>query len=434
MLRRSKPSIRELHRDLLDIRRKTKGDLESIVKSQKDINDLEKRTDGLVKELSGCLSSAERSLLIRSTHDRLQQRGAEITLEQVDSLIDESEIQRIRARFQGGFTIKAELDAYDYIASIAAGLVAALVDFLIVKIPKDMTYLGKYVQDGSPLTNFMHSLSISNDNWLAQHFKTSYDKVVGVEIEGFNPRTHRLQTFGHDPLVGLVIGSIDIMRGGLSAISRSGDLELISGTGQMTYNPLKAIVWQIMHILSDAPTKMGVPVPGWTVLQMFNVGSFGDKERTVGELARFMYLKGYDSRHFLTMAVSTAAAEIVLRAYFAIRQKLDKNYADQVMILGEQAGTSSFGSNPRFVSMGLIAHGIAAGANAGKIAIYHGNPLAINYAQWLKFIDSFRAWIMIKMRSPSKKLTGMARGNLKLIERGWSEIDCSDEGFPTLTI
>jgi len=427
-------STKKLDQDLVDIHNGTGRVLDSIMKTSNDIDDFEDRVEDLALKLGNYLSMDEKSHLIQSTHDRLQNRGAKITLKQVESLIDESEIQRIRARFQGGFEINAELDVYDYVASVAAGLVAALVDFLVVRIPSDMTYLGNHMQEGSPLTKFMHSRSISSDNWLAQYFKTSYDKVAGIDIEGFSPKTHRLQTFGHDPLVGLVIGAIDIMRGGLTGISKDGSVQIISGIDSVTYNPLKAIVWQIMHIFSDAPTKMGVPALGWTALQLFNVGSYGVKDRTVGELARFMYLKGYDSRHFLTMAASTAAAEIVLRGYFAIRQKLDQNYSDQVLILGEQAGTTSFGGNPRFVSMALIAHGIAAGANAGKIGIYHGNPLALNYVQWIKYIDSFRAWIKIKMRAPSMKLAGMASGNLKLIEQGWLNIDCSDEKFPSLIV
>ena len=365
---------------------------------------------------------------------RLRERGIDPATVSLDALLDPEEVARIQRRFQGGFTISTHLDAYDIGAMVAAGLTAALVDFLIVRIPKDIVYLGNFAQTGSPFTKWLHSLSVSSDNWLAQMFRVSYDKVKGVDITGFYPRSHRLQTFGHDPLVGLVVGTIDIMRGGMTAVSSDGGLVLLSGTGMAEYDPFIAFVWQIMHLLSDGFTKMGLPAPGWSLLQFLQVGSFGEKERTVADLARFMYLSGYDSRHFLTMATSVSAAEVVLRGYFSIRRKLDEEYDADMTHAGEAAGARRTGQHPHFQSMALGAHALAAAANAGKVAIYAGNPLAINYAQWLRFFHATFEWMRTRMRSPSDVLKGHAYANWKALQEGWSAIDVSDASFPTLVV
>ena len=39
-----------------------------------------------------------------------------------------------------------------------------------------------------------------------------------------------------------------------------------------------------------------------------------------------MFIRGYDSWHFLTMSTSVATVEAILRAYFALRQHSDEAY------------------------------------------------------------------------------------------------------------
>lgn len=312
---------------------------------------------------------------------------------------------------------------------------AALVDFLLVRIPLDMNYNGEQ-QTGSWLTARWRSLDLPSDNWLSQYVKTSFDKVkeVAGQIDGFASRTHRLQTFGHDPLTGLVIGTIDIMRGGLTAVGRDGALHWLSNTGAAVPNPIVAFVIAIGHLLSDGFTQMGHSAPGWSLLQTLQVGSFGDKQRTIAELARFMYLKGYHSRHFLTMSTSVAAAELVLRSYFALRQKIDPAYGEQVSREQDVAHARTTGDHPRYQAKALGASLLGSAANAGKVAVYGGNPLAINYAQWLRFFHAAFVWYKAKLQSPSSVLQGHAYANWKELAQGWPAIDPADPDFPTLVV
>jgi hypothetical protein len=120
---------------------------------------------------------------------------------------------------------------------------------------------------------------------------------------------------------------------------------------------------------------MGLPAPFMTLIQGINAGSFGEKNRTVGEIARWMYLNGYDFRHFLVSGLTPAVIEITLRAYIML-----KHYSEH----GET--TFNVASNPKYRTMLLMAHSIATLGNAGKITLLQGNPLAINYAEWMAFI------------------------------------------------
>lgn len=368
--------------------------------------------------------------LCRLAEANLIGRGVGVDQTTLDHLLDPVEVDDIQRRFEGNLSIKTELDCYDIAVSVTAGLVAALVDLLIVRIPKNLTYLRNYSQKGSPITTALQSIKVPADNWLGKYFKVAYDRVKDVPVDGFSVRSHRLQSIGHDPLVGLAVGTVDIMRGGLTAIGKSGTLHFLSDTGQAIPNPITAFVFQLGHLLSDGFTPMGLPPPGWSALQLLQVGDFGTRHRTAADLARFMYLKGYDSRHFLTMTTSVAAAETVLRGYFALRQKLDPRYRTQTGQEAELIGTERTGRHPRFLAMALAAHGIAAAANVGKVVCHHGNPLAINYAQWLRFFQAFFSWASQHRASSSEALIMRATVNLKEIQEGWPDIDVDDPEFP----
>lgn len=373
-----------------------------------------------------------------SARASLVQRGLEPNAILLDDLLDPEDVARIERAFAHGFTLRADMDRYDVAMVVATGLAAAAYDFLITRIPIDMTYLGKHMQAGSPMTGLIReAFKADNDNWLAKKFKVSYDAIGGLgdPVPGLGGRTHRLQAYGHDPLIGLVIGTLDLMRGGMTAIGADGIIRVNPGTGPSIRNPFTALIWVIMHMLSDAFTKMGVPAPGWSLLQSFHVGSFGEKERTVADLARFMYLKGYDARHFLTMTGSPVLIETVLGLYWNLRLRMDEEFGTAIEREARVAGTSSMKHHPRHQTMALFSHGIAAAANAGKVAVYQGNPLAVNYVQWLAFLRQLTQWTSTRLKAtPTQVTIRQAMYNWQVLEEGWGLIDVSSPDFPELHV
>jgi hypothetical protein len=145
-----------------------------------------------------------------------------------------------------------------------------------------------------------------------------------------------------------------------------------------------------------------------TLAEFVDAGSFGKNDRTVAEIARWMYLNGYDFRHFLVMGITPAVIEIVLRGYILLR-----HYRD-----GESLQLR-IAQSPKYRSMLLTAHSIATLGNAGKVALLHGNPLAINQAEWMVFfrylLPTLKYWLFDRQRLRLQHLE-------RISGEGWDEL------------
>lgn len=238
-------------------------------------------------------------------------------------------------------------------------------------------------------------------------------------IKGMFPKTHRLQSFGHDPVLGFIFGVIDIYRGTLTGFSydkvtsiHSFTVKQISEEQSITF--IQSILCQIGHLISDVGTKMGIQPPFFTLFQGIDFKSpFSPKNRSIGELARWMYLNGYDLRHFIAMGITPAIIEIILRVFLMLRHYYE--YGETKFVLA---------NNIKYRSMFLSAHAIACAGNIGKIALYQGNPLAINYAEWIALIrylaPSIKYWVFDKNKLELKYLKDIN-------EKGWNDLMASSE-------
>ena len=113
-----------------------------------------------------------------------------------------------------------------------------------------------------------------------------------------------------------------------------------------------------------------------------------------------MYVNGYDLRHFIVSGITPATIEIILRAYMMLRHYAE--YGEVKLVLG---------SHPKYRSMLLAAHSIAALGNARKIALAQGNPLAFNLAEWMALfrylLPSVKYWVFDQHRMQLKHLEGL---------------------------
>ena len=83
-------------------------------------------------------------------------------------------------------------------------------------------------------------------------------------------------------------------------------------------------------------------------------------------------------------------------------------------------GWGNRSDEPRYRALSLLAHGIAAAGNAGKLIWYGVNPLALNVAQWAMLGRK----IVQKIQTPaaSDVLVGQHAANLVTIETGWANL------------
>lgn len=334
-------------------------------------------------------------------------RGLDESRRGLLDLIDTAAVTELRHQYTEFAPLRCRLDPIDVLVAGLAGLAGGAVDMFVVRIPKDLRW-NDQIQRGSWLTATLRDLSIPSDNWLASISKVPFDVVAGYGdiIPGMGPRTHRVHTFGHDPLFGLLFGTIDIMRGTVTGAGKSGVVGVGATPIPGVDNPLLALALEILHLLSDVGTRCGLPLPGWSMAMTSSIEIGG---RPMHELAREMYLRGYDSWHLLTMATTPAAIQLVLRAYWGLRMTLDADYR----CLNEEdallAGTSSTGDHPRFRALALAANGVGATMNVAKIAAFGGNPLAMNYAQWVAFIRSLLRYTDTELLKPGATTDALLR-------------------------
>ena len=363
------------------------------------------------------LPVSEWDAIVASAQLHFEQIGVDPGSVDIASRMDPADVEELMRTSMSTSPFRCRLDMTDLIIATVAGLAAAAVDITIVKVPTGMTFHGTS-QTGSPLTKYLRSNGVPADNRLAKLARVPFDSLNHDQPDlRLAPKTHRADTFGHDPLVGLVFGVIDILRGTSTGVARNGQAFIRDIGEPTTTNPFAAIVLELAHLLSDIGTRSGLPLPGWSLLRLVNAGSIDGQ--TVSSLARQMYLRGYDTWHLATMCTSVAAAETVLRAGWAIRGTVDDDWAQRCDEEARVAGTTRTGTHPHFLLMALIAHGIATAANAGKITVAGGNPLAWSAPQWGRFLQLILQWWNSQERSIADAIAARSDINLEHLMEGW---------------
>lgn len=337
----------------------------------------------------------------------------------IEDLLTATDIGNVDARIhqaQEAVLAPYRLDVYDVAIAGIAGVLASIVDIILVQFPPGMSRFGQPARAGGPLDTWVRDLlkkGVPED--LRRQFEASckvpYDASIniglGTPIPGLTPSTHRLHSLGHDPLLGFIFGVADILRGTFTAIGRDGQLiSQITQPERAAASLFEAVARQFGHLLSDMNTPAGLPVPFAGLLQLFQGGSLTEHGYSVAELSRLMYRDGYDFRHFLATTIPVLIIEVVVRvAFFARQLKQGKNLKEAFPGNGQ----------PRLQTMLLIAHGTASGINAGKVIITK-NPMGVNLAQWGAFAQYLLPEIKLRLIDLPKRSN---QAVLDLIDSNW---------------
>lgn len=315
---------------------------------------------------------------------------------------------------------------WDYGVVGLAALLAILTDIFIVRIPKDMMWKGKSYK-GSPVTKFMNQQSeqIMNPGqnansfhkWMnqAQNKMEAYAKVpydvpvnradsgLSGTLSGLSPKTHRLQTLGHDPILGFVFGVFDIMTGSMTGFGKDASFSRLTNTNfSSTANLIQAFVIQAAHILSDIFTKQGIAPPFFSMLQAIDAkssfrlpmgsGKGMGEPVSYNHLSRYMYTHGYDMRHFGTMSLVPLIVEIVIRTYYKLV------YFETLFPARDTYKPSK---DVKLQGMLTFAHTATMAGNVVKMWINGWNPLAFNWAEMLALVKT--AFTFVKAQAERDK-------------------------------
>jgi len=346
---------------------------------------------------------------IADIHKYGEKYSLDFSVDPMRQILSVSEYANIQNEYDAKFG-NISWNKLDYgIVALSASL-GFLVDFFIAGIPSDMSFKGKEYA-GSPATKYLREQSkrIMNAapegeglySWLhngqaqlekgakvAYDFPSNRPEILGTEVAGLSPGSHRLQTLGHDPILGFIVGVIDIMRGHMTVIGRDGVIQTIDRSEKFgTHNFFNALFLQVSHLLSDIPTPQGVPAPFLGVLQCVNMKSpfsLGPSGETVSfnDVSRFMYSHGYTFEHFLTMSLVPMVVEIVINTYYKLAN---------FKTLFPNKDEYDPSKDVKFKSMLSLAHSMTMAGNVAKMGLFGWNPAAFNIAEMGKCFHSFYA-------------------------------------------
>lgn len=381
------------------------------------VNKQIKETEALLRSIGidpSCSPSVPKDVIVhkpamavpswnRLCEDAVREVGSEVSLE---SLFTEEEIKNndlaIR-QLNKEYNAIHKLDAVDISISAVAAILGGVIDILLVGIPVKTTeglkagalsnYVREWFEKRYPKQE-MDKLAQSKES------KVSYDaqdnRFTTEYVTGLSAYYHRLLSLGHDPLLGFLFGVLDILNGTMTTIDKNGGfvVQVMENYADRTESDIfTAIAKQIIHLKTDINTSMGLPAPLMSLLNLLQFGSIGEEDQTIAEIVQGMYYQGYDFKHFCSMSIPTMIVEVVVRLSYGIK-RLKEGHAVKESI----PFSLDREKHPKLATMVFIAHSGAAAINAGKV-YFAGNPMAINYPQWIMFAKySYQQlkWCLIK--------------------------------------
>ena len=142
---------------------------------------------------------------------------------------------------------------------------------------------------------------------------------------------------------------------------------------------------QFLHLLSDVGTATSLPPPLFSLLQIgqiqspFALEAGGEKVRWT-DVARHMYRRGYDLRHFVSMAIVPGVVEVSIRGYWLLTADMRPDRERDPA---------------RLASILLGGHAIALSGNLFKMAVvFRMNPAALNWAELLAMGPTTLMWAL----------------------------------------
>jgi len=329
------------------------------------------------------MEKTQRTIIVRTFADLLEEANAKYQGDiDFSDIFTSEEIEANAAVIKNlneEFNAIHHLDKIDWAICIIAGLVAAAIDIILVGIPHKTD---KGIQAGS-MSNWIRDkynqwIPADKIKELEKLAKMPYDasnninntgqQITQQYVDGLNPYFHRYVSLGHDPLLGLVFGVLDAMRGTMTTLDRSGKFVsqfMPSPFGdRKASSVLEALLRVITHFKSDVNTSMGLPAPLMAVFNLFQFGSVGETKQTIAEIVQGMYYDGYDFIHFCSMAIPVLIIEFGVRIAYAVKRiKEGHSVKDSLPI------TTNREKRPKLGTMLFTAHSIATAVNAGKVCV-----------------------------------------------------------------
>jgi len=294
------------------------------------------------------------------------------------------------------FNKKHELDSWDYAISGGVGVFCGILDVLFVKKPPG--YSVKYSQKVDGIFNQWSQSAINNlippelSKILEKNFKIGgADSRIAQDLSSsisgkFNPFNHRLKSLNHDPILAFFIGALDVMNGTCTIVD-NGSIKILNTVRGASgdYSFFEALGMMFGHLASDFNATssqgnrgMGIPAPLMGLFGMLKGINVGGKDIAV--ISEYMYINGYDARHFATLSIPVLINEILIRVLYIVKE-IKYNNRNFSSVFKE---IIPLNISPRFRMVLNLSYGGMVAVNAGKVSITK-DILNANYAMWMAF-------------------------------------------------
>ena len=336
------------------------------------------------------------------------------------SLMSRSQIVELQKKINEEFTYKnSKCDKYDYFIAITSGAITGLIDVFFVGTP-GQGELGKFTDeqaanvtekfaemlgwDKNKAIDKGSNLHASAVGFLENNFKINYDQATTHATKGavnnLSLKNHHLKSLGHSPdIIGLFFSVLNQFTNTSSFISNGQLITIETDTFDLQGHNFIAKVFSGIanwfgHLLSDwsgssgtignSGRGTGVPIPFYNLLQLFDIGSFGQHKQTFATISTKVFESGYDFRHGLSMSIPVLINELTIRLIYTIKAKFyhKRDWQDSL----------PKGSNPELRRMLLVGHGTLCLIDGGDAYIRSGGAtnivdfmLRINIIAWVRF-------------------------------------------------
>ncbi len=318
-----------------------------------------------------------------------------------EDIFSQTEIQANRDYIRGlnaEFNAAHKLDILDVVIPAVAGVLSGAVDCALggfsvnangVSAPGAMSQIvRRFFNQVLPEKTIKKLEGIAKVPYDALNFDNRGNVVIETLVDGLSPYFHHQVSLGHDPLLGFIFGTIDMLRGTVTTLDFGGQFVIQAAEGfsdRKAQGLFSALATVFLHMLSDVNGSssaqnggMGLPVPFMALFNKSQFGRVGSAE-TVSELVKGMFYQGYDFRHFCSMSILVMLTEVIVRvSYFAKRLHEGHSVAEAIPVGLDHT------KKPKLGTMLFIGHSASTAINTGKVA-FTKNPLDINYSQWLAF-------------------------------------------------
>jgi len=178
-------------------------------------------------------------------------------------LFTEEEItanREVVSRLNDEYNAIHRLDGIDWAICVMAGIISAAVDILFVGFPKSSQTGSVSGPLSEKVREYFEKVFPPEEMERLSHLKrakTPYDaqdnRNTAIYVEGLSSQYHRLYELGHDPLLGFVIGVMDIMKGTMTTVDANGRVvrQVVQSAEYLSRrepNLFKAIAKEFIHL------------------------------------------------------------------------------------------------------------------------------------------------------------------------------------------